>query len=287
MPLESMTGKEYGPHPFRVCFDKVAEYVEATGDDPARWHRVAPPTYASLALFQVAPAFLGDPEIAPFTRVLVHVDQSFKWHLPWLMEETFSVRGAVARVRTRGSSHFVTFTMTVDNAAGERTLDGSSTFLMSSDSPESQPSEEAEPSVGARGANDSPTSVLGAAVGEALPELAKSASRADLVRYAGATRDWNPIHFDHQAAVGAGLPGIVVHGLLMAAWAAQAGIRAVDDPFPLAEARFRFRAALRPGEQATVKAIVDSDDGDQARIKVQVEADGIERVSGLLVARTT
>lgn len=287
MPLESMTGREFGPHPFRVCFDKVAEYVEATGDDPTRWHRSAPPTYASLALFQVAPSFLEDPEVAPFTRVLVHVDQSFHWHLPWLMEETLSVRGAVERVRTRGSSHFVTFAMAVDNAAGERALDGTSTFLMSSESPGSRPDEEPEPPVAARATTEFPAMVARPAIGESLPDLAKSASRADLVRYAGATRDWNPIHFDHAAAVGAGLPGIVVHGLLMAAWAAQAGTRVVDDPLPLAEARFRFRAALRPGEQATVSGTVDGTEGDQSRLKVQVEADGVERVSGLLVVQTT
>ncbi len=155
MPLESMTGTQFGPHPFRVCSDKVAEYVTATGDDPGRWNRFAPPTYASLALFQVAPAFLEDPAVAPFTRVLVHVDQSFQWHLPLLMEETLSVRGAVERVRTRGSSHFVTFAMTVDNAAGERALDGSSTFLMGSESPDTQSEEEPEPRVVTRASSAS------------------------------------------------------------------------------------------------------------------------------------
>ena len=286
MPLESLAGRAYGPHPFRVCPDKVAEYVLATGDDPARWIRFAPPAFASLALFSVAPAFLEDPAVAPHTQVLVHVDQTFRWHLPWSIEDALFVRGTVDRVRARSAGSFVTFAMTVNNAAGERVLDSGSTFLMSSGS--TDPSdEEMEPPVGLAARNDLPDRVPFPAVGEALPGMTKSASRHDLVRYAGATRDWNPIHFDHDAAVAAGLPGVVVHGLLMAAWAAQAGTRLVDHPRPLAEARFRFRAPLRPGDQVAVTGVVETDSGPAARLNVQVVAGAVERMSAtMVVART-
>jgi len=287
MPLDSLTGRAYGPHPFRVCTDKVTEYLLATGDDPVRWNRFAPPGYASLALFNVAPAFLEDPEVAPYTRVLVHADQTFRWYLPWALEEALSVRGMVERVRARGSSYFVTFTMTVDNAAGERALDSSSTFVMSPESPEIEPEEESEPPVTVRARNEVPTPAPVPAVQEALPELAKSASRADLVRYAGATRDWNPIHFDHDAAVAAGLPGVVVHGLLMTAWATQAATRLVNQPLPLTEARFRFRAPLRPGEPAVVTGVVEADDGREASIKAKVVAGDLERVTATMIMRKT
>ena len=285
MLLESLTGRAFGPLPFRVCSDKVAEYVLATGDDPDRWTRFAPPGFASVALFTVAPVFLGDRDVAPYTRVLVHADQTFRWHLPWLIEEPLSVRGSIERVRTRGSGSFVAFSMTVDNAAGERVLDSGSTFLMSSESPDVMPEEELEPSVEHRARHDLPGLVPFPAVAESLPTLAKSASRLDLVRYAGATRDWNPIHFDHIAARAAGLPGMVVHGLLMAAWASQAGTRMVDDHLPLSEARFRFRAPLRPGDQAAVVGVVETDDGRSAGLKVQVVADEIERVGATMVVR--
>ena len=285
MPLESLTGRALGPQPFRVCPDKVAEYVLATGDDPDRWTRFAPPGFASVALFAVAPVFLGDRDVAPYTRVLVHADQTFRWHLPWSIEETLSVRGTIERVRTRGSVSFVAFSVTADNAAGERVLDSGSTFLMSAESPDVMPEEEPEPAVEAKARDDRPGPVLFPAVGESLPALAKSASRSDLVRYAGATRDWNPIHFDHHAARAAGLGGMVVHGLLMAAWATQAGTRMVDHPLPLSEARFRFPAPLRPGHQAAVGGVVESDNGRSAGLKVQVVADEIERVGATMVVR--
>ena len=285
MPLESLTGRSFGPHPFRVCADKVSEFVLATGDDPRRWTRFAPPGFAAVSLFAVAPDFLHDPEVAPFTRVLVHADQTFRWHLPWSIEESLSVRGSVERVRTRGPGSFVLFSMTVDNAAGERVLDSGSTFLMSSESPGTSPEDEPEPPVDSRGRHDPPRPAAFPAVGQALPSMAKSASRADLVRYAGATRDWNPIHFDHSAARSAGLGGMVVHGLLMAAWAMQAGTRMVDHPQPLSEARFRFRTPLRPDEQAAVSGVVESDDGESVGLKVQIVADQIERVGSTMIVR--
>ncbi|MDH3261546.1 MAG: MaoC/PaaZ C-terminal domain-containing protein [Acidimicrobiia bacterium] len=287
MPLESLTGRAYGPHPLRVCSDKVAEYVLATGDDTPRWTRFAPPAFASVALFAVAPALLESRDVAPYTRVLVHADQTFRWHLPWMIEDALSVRGTVERVRTRGSASFVTFSATVDNAAGERILDSGSTFLMSSESPDSLSEEESEPPVEARARNDFSRPTVFPGVGEELDDMWKSASRSDLVRYAGATRDWNPIHFDHDAALAAGLPGVVVHGLLMAAWATQTGARMVEHPLPLAEARFRFRLPLRPGQQAAVSGVVESDDGRQASLKVRVASGGAERMSAAMVVLRT
>ncbi|MBB2945360.1 acyl dehydratase [Actinoplanes lutulentus] len=38
-------------------------------------------------------------------------------------------------------------------------------------------------------------------------------TRADLVRYAGASGDFNPIHWNDRTAVGVGLPGVIAHGM--------------------------------------------------------------------------
>lgn len=39
-------------------------------------------------------------------------------------------------------------------------------------------------------------------------------TRADLVRYAGASGDFNPIHWSERTAVAVGLPGVIAHGML-------------------------------------------------------------------------
>lgn len=56
-------------------------------------------------------------------------------------------------------------------------------------------------------------------------------TRADLVRYAAASGDHNPIHQDEEVARGVGLPGVIAHGMYTMALAA----RAVEEWFPGAE----------------------------------------------------
>lgn len=51
-------------------------------------------------------------------------------------------------------------------------------------------------------------------VGDALPPVTLDpVSRLDLIKYAGASGDFNPIHTIDQAAEKAGLPGIIAHGM--------------------------------------------------------------------------
>jgi acyl dehydratase len=58
--------------------------------------------------------------------------------------------------------------------------------------------------------------------GEALPEQTYSVTRADLVRYAGASGDFNPIHWSDRVASSVGLPGVIAHGMFTLALAARA-----------------------------------------------------------------
>jgi acyl dehydratase len=101
-----------------------------------------------------------------------------------------------------------------------------------------------------------------------------SASRADLVAYAAASGDLNPIHWDHGAARAAGLPGVIVHGLLMAAWVAGAAARHSEAPDPLRGMRLRFRRPLRPGVPAQVEGRVAGRDDAGADLALAVTAGG-------------
>lgn len=53
-----------------------------------------------------------------------------------------------------------------------------------------------------------------AELGQSLPELVVELGRVDLVRYAGASGDFNPIHYNDSAAAALGLPGVIAHGML-------------------------------------------------------------------------
>ena len=56
-------------------------------------------------------------------------------------------------------------------------------------------------------------------VGDALPPLTVQLSRAQLVRYAGASGDFNPIHWNPRVALEVGLPDVIAHGMLTMACA--------------------------------------------------------------------
>ena len=67
--------------------------------------------------------------------------------------------------------------------------------------------------------------------GDSLPAKTFTITRADLVAYAEASGDHNPIHQDEEVARSVGLPGVIAHGMYTMALAA----RAVESWFPGAE----------------------------------------------------
>lgn len=271
--LEDLQGRRYGPVPLAVAEHRVADFVAATGGDPDRWGQHAPPLFANAALFTAAPVFLTDPVVAPFTRSLIHSTQEYAWSRPLAVGETLEVSGRVAAVRARGLLHFVTFELDATGDAGPW-LTGSSLFLLSAEAAGEAP-EEKEPlaTAGVPGAADPAGSLP--APGEPLPAYPCGASRLDLVRYAAASGDWNPIHWDHDSARAAGLPGVIVHGLLMAAWIAEAVIRLTTGPDPLRSLEVRFRNPLRPAVPAVVQGVM-GDDGAE----VSLSAGGERLVTG-------
>jgi acyl dehydratase len=60
------------------------------------------------------------------------------------------------------------------------------------------------------------------AAGAQLPEQSYRVTRADLVRYAGASGDFNPIHWSDRIATSVGLAGVIAHGMYTMALAARA-----------------------------------------------------------------
>ena len=58
-------------------------------------------------------------------------------------------------------------------------------------------------------------------VGTELPSLSVRLTRDDLVRYAGASLDFNPIHWNEKTAKDVGLPDVIAHGMLTMAVASR------------------------------------------------------------------
>ncbi|NEK86276.1 MaoC family dehydratase [Blastococcus saxobsidens] len=123
-------------------------------------------------------------------------------------------------------------------------------------------------------------------VGTELPELVVRITRADLVRYAGASGDFNPIHWNERVATAVGLPGVIAHGMFTMALAGRAVTGWTGNPSALAEFQVRFgRPVVVPdddeGAELTVRGKVAAllDDG-RARVDLTVTSDG-EKVLSL------
>lgn len=236
MTVELLEGAVYGPYGYRTDPEKMSEYAEAVG---AALDSDRPPaSIAGALLFVVAPHLLADPRAGDSTRSVIHGDQTFRWARSVPLGTDLEVTGTVGRVRQRGGVYFTAFELEARDEVGT-VVSGTSTFLMS---------EGATTPAGAAEERDEPGPTVGSVrevtgrLGDERGRLGRfAASRQDLVRYAGASRDWNPIHWDHEAAVAAGLSGIVVHGLLQSAWVVEAATRFDIEP---SSARFRYRRPL-------------------------------------------
>lgn len=77
-------------------------------------------------------------------------------------------------------------------------------------------------------------------VGTELPAQTFPVTRATLVRYAGASGDFNPIHWNEKFAVGVGLPDVIAHGMFTMAEAARVVTDWVGDPGAVVEYGVRF-----------------------------------------------
>jgi acyl dehydratase len=93
------------------------------------------------------------------------------------------------------------------------------------------------------------------------PELARQTfrvTRADLVRYAGASGDFNPIHWSQRVATSVGLPGVIAHGMLTMALASRALTAWVGgDPGAILDYSVRFaRPVVVPDDDEGTELVV-------------------------------
>ncbi len=132
------------------------------------------------------------------------------------------------------------------------------------------------------------------AAGDALPPLQVRVTRADLVRYAGASGDFNPIHWSERFAVGVGLPDVIAHGMLTMALAGRLVTAWAGDPAAVVGYATRFtRPVVVPDDDegvaleltGTVKAVESVDGAGRVATVAVTAAAGGKTVLGRAVAR--
>ncbi len=105
---------------------------------------------------------------------------------------------------------------------------------------------------------------------EALEDIVLSpVSRMDLIKYAGASGDYNPIHTIDEEAKRAGLPGIIAHGMWTMGNLSKLFTPFYDEGF-IEDFRIRFANMVFLGDTITLKAVVE--DNMQRHVNVNVVA---------------
>jgi acyl dehydratase len=113
--------------------------------------------------------------------------------------------------------------------------------------------------------------------GTLLPPADYPVRRADLVRYAGASGDFNPIHWNERFARAVGLPDVIAHGMLTMALAGRYVTDWAGDPGAVVELRTKFsRPVVVPdddtGTVVTVSGTVAATDPGAGTVTIDLTA---------------
>jgi acyl dehydratase len=126
-------------------------------------------------------------------------------------------------------------------------------------------------------------------VGDAIPKLVKSpVSHLQLVRYAGASGDFNPLHTDPKVGEMIGTGGIIAHGMLIMGFVGQM-LSDYVGPTALRKFGVRFKGMTHIDDEITCSGTItekyETDGEGRIAGKVQaVDQNGDVKVTGTFVA---
>jgi acyl dehydratase len=119
-----------------------------------------------------------------------------------------------------------------------------------------------------------------AEVGGVAPERSHELTRTDLVRYAGASGDYNPMHHDEVKAQAAGMPSVFGHGMFSAGLLASALTDYVGEG-TLTRYAVRFTKQAWPGDVLQTKITITAVDGSDVTLNCELVTDkGVTVISG-------
>ncbi len=126
-----------------------------------------------------------------------------------------------------------------------------------------------------------------AEVGGAAPERSHELTRTDLVRYAGASGDFNPMHHDEVKAQAAGMPSVFGHGMFSAGFLASALTDYVGEG-TLTRYAVRFTKQAWPGDVLQTKITITGVAGPAVDLRCELVTDkGVTIITGEASAQLT
>ena len=113
-------------------------------------------------------------------------------------------------------------------------------------------------------------------VGQDLPQRSNVVDRAQLVQYAGASGDFNPIHWNPEFAQIVGLPGVIAHGMFNMGLVGRVISEWVGDPGAVRKLSVQFRKEVLPDEKIVAKGRVAEKDEATRTVRIELWAE-VER----------
>jgi acyl dehydratase len=310
MPLnQAFIGREFAAStPFLVGREHIRQFARAIGDPNPLYHDleaartagypdlVAPPTFLVAAIPGELGLPIGDPAFGMDFSLIVHGEQRFSLSRPVVAGDELTAVTTLTGLRTVAANEVLTAGYDFRATTGEPVATGLCGLISRGT---------ADPSAGPVRvqvpAPPAPGELEGAAraatmrydeveVGTELPAGSFRLRRGDLVRYAGTSGDFNPIHWNEKVAAEVGLPGVIAHGMLTMATAGRVVSDWAGDPGAICEYGVKFSSPVVVpnddiGAPVEVRGTVEKKlDGNRVVVNLVVRCDG-NKV--LMAARAT
>lgn len=119
-------------------------------------------------------------------------------------------------------------------------------------------------------------------VGDVVASKGVTIERMNLVMYAGASGDFNPIHWNEPFAKAVGLPDVIAHGMYTEAQLGRMLVDWLGDPGRILSLSARFSAPVvvpaDTGARLEMQAVVTAVEGDVATVALTATCDGVDVV---------
>lgn len=275
--LRDAIGRRYACDYVVTDEDTIAAYARATNDPNPRYlegDQVAPPIYPVRLFKPLMTACVGDPDLELDFLRLVHGEQDMTWHGPLRPREIVNLRAVLESVAQKSKGCVVAWRMMGVVGGDIRVEARMSVFVRGQMLPGVEPGSTFG-EVPSGGADPE---------GEPIATQTTAVEADQMIRYAEASLDDNPIHLDNAVATSAGLPSVILHGLCTMAFASKGIVDELleSDPTRLHRFSVRFSKPVLPGWELTTRMYDagTTEAGRKAYAIDVVNQEGVRVISG-------
>jgi len=243
---KEIIGKTYNPPKIAITSEATKKYA-LSYDDNNSWFLddsrpggiIAPPMFAVVYFGVGIATMIMDQELKMNYATMVHGDQRIRWFEPVRPGDEITTVGSLHDIVDKSSGQIAYFGYTCVNQKGARVADALCGFFVRG---------------GGHGKKGPKTPE--AAMGAPIFTWSKKVAEDQMIRYADASGDHNPIHLNPEFAKKVGLPDVIMHGLCNMAYSSKAMMEKAcgNDPLKLRMLSVQFSRPVLRGQTVNLSA---------------------------------